>query len=204
MRAKWYVSTLIIVFSLLGIFREQISVPNQEIVLEFEYNKITTDDVEDVIAAVKKELHTLGADNINVGKQEDGKLRITYYSDVNVVNVKKILSEAEVPGLVGIPFNQDQENEEFPFTGDHTIGYNLNVYEIQKDIDGSGDLNGTLVTELKHEYDRSTHPNLYFFKIEDDDQDHILEVIYRVQRTIAIAIDTISHNVPDVRAGPIV
>ncbi len=204
MRAKWYVSTLIIVFSLLGIFREQISVPNQEIVLEFEYNKITTDDVEDVIAAVKKELHTLGADNINVGKQEDGKLRITYYSDVNVVNVKKILSEAEVPGLVDIPFNQDQEDEKFPSTGDHTAGYNLNVYEIQKDIDGSGDLNGTLVTELKHEYDRSTHPNLYFFKIEDDDRDHILEVIYKVRRTIAIAIGTISHNVPDVRAGPIV
>ncbi len=201
MKAKWYFSTLIIALTLLGVCQKQISVPNQEIVMEFVYDEVSSDEVKDAIAVVKKQLQTLGVDNIQVGEKEDGRLRITYYSDVNVASIKKIFSEEKKIELDYAPFSQDKEDTEFP-TGENKNGYSLDVYEIQKGTDGTSDLNGTYVAELKHEYDRFSNPNLYIGKIDSSDRDKIVEVAYKVRRHITISIDDMSHSVPDVRAGP--
>lgn len=201
MKAKWYFSTLVIALTLLGVFQEQISVPNQEIVLEFIYDEVTSDDVQDAIAVVKKQLQTLGIDNVKVGEKEDGRLKITYYSDVNVASIKKLLSKEKNLELNYASHSQDKEHNKFP-SSENKNSYNLDVYEIQNGTDGDSNLNGTYVVELKHEYDRFSNPNLYIDTIDSDERGRIVKVTYKVRRNIAIAIDTMSHYVPDVRAGP--
>ncbi|AUP80427.1 hypothetical protein [Flavivirga eckloniae] len=201
MKAKWYFSTLIIALTLLGVSQKQISVPNQEIVMEFIYDEVTTDDVQNAIAVVKKQLQTLGIDNVKVGEKADGRLKITYYSDVNVDHVKRVLSKEKNLELDYASQQQDKKHNKLP-NNENTNGYNLNVYEIQKGADSDSSLNGTYVVELKHEYDRSYNPNLYISIIGSDEKDQITEVAYRVRKNIAIAIDNMSHCVPDVRAGP--
>ncbi|GAA3637637.1 hypothetical protein [Flavivirga jejuensis] len=201
MKTKWYFSTLVITLTLLGICQERFSVPNQEIVMKFIYEEVSSGEVQEAIAVVKKQLQILGADNIQVGEKEDGSLKITYYSDVNVANIKKILSKGKDLDIGFASSNQDQEHSKFP-SSENTTGYNLDVYEIQKGTDGDSSLNGTLVVELKHEYDRFTNPFLYVGAVNSKERDQIVKVAYILRRNIAIAIDNISHNVPDVRAGP--
>ncbi|NMH87854.1 hypothetical protein [Flavivirga algicola] len=201
MKAKWYFSTLVIALILLGVCQEQISVPNQEIVMEFIYDEVTSDEVQDAIAVVKKQLRTLGIDNVQVGEKEDGRLKITYYSDVHVASVKELLSKEKDLELDYASQNQDKGQNKIP-SNENKNSYNLDVYEIQKGTDGESDLNGIYVAELKHEYDRFTNPNLYIAKIDSSEKDRIVGVVYKVQRHITIAIDDMSYNVPDVRAGP--
>ncbi len=201
MNAKWYFSTLVIALTLLGVCQEQFSVPNQEIVMEFIYEEVSSDEVQDAIAVVKKQLQTLGIDNIQVGKKEDGRLKITYYSDVNVASIKRILSKEKNLELDYTPYNQDEKHTGFP-SDENKNGYNLDVYEIQKGTDGESGLNGTYVAELKHEYDRFSNPNLYIGKIDSSDRDQVVKVAYKVRKHVVITIDDMSHHVPDVRAGP--
>lgn len=201
MKAKWYFSTLVIALTLLGVCQEQVSVANQEIVMEFVYDEVTSGDVQDAIAVVKKQLHTLGIYNIQVGEKEDGRLKITYYSDVNVASIKKLLSKEKKINLDYTSYNQDEEHSELP-TNENKNSYNLDVYEIQQDTDGESDLNGIYVVELKHEYDRFSNPNFYIGKIDVSEEDRIVKIAYKVRRHIAIAMDDMSHYVPDVRAGP--
>ncbi|MDO5977933.1 hypothetical protein [Flavivirga spongiicola] len=202
MKAKWYFSTLVIALTLLGVCQKQISVPNQEIVMEFIYDEVTSDEVQDAIAVVKKQLLTLGIDNIQVGKKEDGRLKITYYSDVDVASIKKIFSSEEKKLELDYAFsNKDEEHSKFP-SNENKNGYNLDVYEIQNGTDAESDLNGTYIAELKHEYDRFSNPNLYIGKLNTSEEDRIVKIAYKVRRHIAITIDNMSHNVPDVRAGP--
>ncbi|WP_303318107.1 hypothetical protein Q4Q34_11770 [Flavivirga abyssicola] len=202
MKAKWYFSTLVIALTLLGVCQKQISVPNQEIVMEFVYDEVTSDEVQDAIAVVKKQLQTLGIDNIQVGEKEDGRLKITYYSDVNVASIKKMLSKEKKLALDYTSYNHEEEDSKHPSSEDKN-SYNLDVYEIQKGVDGESDLNGTHVVELKHEYDRFSNPNFYIGKIDLSEEDRIVKIAYKVRRHIAIVIDDMSHNVPDVRAGPV-
>ncbi|MDO5971573.1 hypothetical protein Q4Q35_17350 [Flavivirga aquimarina] len=202
MKAKWYFSALVIALTLLGVCQKQISVPNQEIVMEFIYDEVTSDEVQDAIAIVKKQLYTLGINNIQVGEKEDGRLKITYYSDVNVARIKQLLSKEKNLELDYASHNQDKEKNEFPFN-DSKNSYNLDVYEIQKGADSESDLNGIFVVELKHEYDRFFNPNLYVDIIDGYEKARIVKITYKVRRNIAIAIDDMSHHVPDVRAGPV-
>ena len=54
MKAKWYISTLFLLFIYFGAFHEQVSIPNQEIVLEFVDAKIDQKDIKNTIADVRR------------------------------------------------------------------------------------------------------------------------------------------------------
>ena len=60
MKMKWYFGALIIVFTLLGVYQNRISVPNQEIVLQFTDVNITSDEAENTIEIVKEQLQAIG------------------------------------------------------------------------------------------------------------------------------------------------
>ncbi|MDD7886501.1 hypothetical protein [Flavivirga sp. 57AJ16] len=169
--------------------------------MEFIYDEVTLDEVQNAIAVVKKQLQTLGIDNIQVGKKEDGRLKITYYSDVNVTSIKKILSEEKKLELDYASHSKDKERSRLP-SNENKSGYSLDVYEIQNGTDAGSDLNGTYVAELKHKSDRFSNPNLFIGKLNTGAEDSVVKTAYKVSRHIAIAIDNMSHHVPDVRAGP--
>ena len=200
MKVKWYLSTLVIILTLLGVGQQQITVPNQEIVVQFT-DEVTSDVTQDAIEIVKTQLLSLGADNIQV-IEEDSSLRITYYSEVDVASIKELLSSKKNLDIGYSSFNKNESSSNLP-SRDDTNGYNLDVYEIQKENDLELDFDG-FVLEQKPENPRYSSPNLYFSNSELDikERHRFKNVNYIVQRNIAIAIDNTSHKIPEVRAGP--
>ena len=206
MKLRLYISTFIITLTLLGtLCKEQAVVPNQEIVLQFIDANIATSQTQSTIATVKAQLKALGADNIQVTEDAiNGKLKIAYYSDSDVLHVEKILSKENKVELDVTANSQDNNHSEFP-SDKNTKIFNLDVYKIQDSSDTNTGLDGKLAIELKPESDRFFNPIVDFFAVEIDNRkrDRIIKVAYKLNRNIAIAIDNTSHNIPEVRAGPI-
>ncbi len=203
MNFRWYISTLIIILTLLGVVnKQQISEPNQEIVLQFTNTKISSEDTHNTIVNIKKQLEGLGVNNIQVNEKENGKLIITYYSDVDVTSIKETLSSNDKLALNTSNPDENKKHSGFPLD-ENSSSYNLDIYEIQKSSDSNWDLNGTFVTELKSEANRFSNPNSYAFINIVDVRGTAEKVAYKTHCNITIAIDNTSHKIPEVRAGPL-
>ena len=205
MKLRWYISTFIITLTLLGaLCKKQTAQPNQEIVLQFVDANIVSNDVRIAIDLVKRQLKDLGADNIKVTEDiSNGKLKISYYSDTDVLRVKKILSKENNVEIDFASNSQDNNQSKFPFDKDAKL-FNLDVYKLQDSNGSNTGLDGKLAIEIKSESDRFFNPIVNNFAIEIDDRkrDRIIKVAFKLNRNIAIAIDNNSHNIPEERAGP--
>ena len=93
MNAKWYISTLFFLFTLFGAFHEEVSTPNQEIILEFVDVESNKNAIDITIADIKEKLLNAGVSNININKAKNGSLKISYFSNVDVITIKKVLQE---------------------------------------------------------------------------------------------------------------
>ncbi|WP_438422386.1 hypothetical protein [Aquimarina macrocephali] len=205
MKKKWYFGTLISAFALLVVIQQQTVVPNQEIVLEFVNDDVTSLEAENAITSVKKQLQSIGVEHTRISKGlKNGKLKIAYYSDADVEYIKRILSEAQDVELDHVFYDQNEDDNQFPLNK-NSKDYNLDVYEIQKSTDFDADFNGKYVLEVKHERDGYSGSNSYSFVkgIDTDYIDRLVKIAQKVNTNIAIAIDNTSHNIPEVRAGPI-
>lgn len=199
MKLKSLLSVLIIVLALLGLSQHEMSVPNQEIVMQFTDDEVSSDDALNAIEIVKNQLQTIGVDNIQVREIEEGRLRITYYSDMDVVSIKNILSQEK-----NLKLGYTSTGEEpIDLPSDDSDSYNFNVYEIQKPSDSKWDFEGTLVLELKPDGDRFSNPKVFASINEIDDEVSSTKVAYKLHYNIAVAIDNTSYKIPEVRAGPI-
>lgn len=202
MKAKWYIGVFIFALSLFVVSQQQIAVPNQEIVVQFSNSEASLLDTQQTIVIVKKQLQDIGAENIQVITNENGTLKITYFSDLDVASVKEILSgnSNNVFGFTSV-LNNEKPNET-PF-GEDTNSYQLDIYKIQKDTDKDCNSKG-LALELKTENIRFFNPDVYFTKIEIEVSESIKieKVAYVIQSNKAAEIDNSTHNIPEVRAGP--
>lgn len=201
MKTKWYISTVIIVFTLLGICRTNSSLPNQEIVVKFNDDEVTNDQSQHAIASIKKQLQGFGVDNIQVRQESNGNFRIVYHSSITVESIKIALSSTEnIPKDVA-SFNLNHQKQSSDNNNKH---YNLDVYEIQG-ISVDCDLTGTLALETKYVFNRFVNANVYS-NVDDVNitiEDEPLERAFKFYENIAIAIENSSHTIPEVRAGPL-
>ena len=201
MKTKWYISTFIIVFTLLGICHTNNSLPNQEIIVKFNDDKVTNDQSQNAIASIKQQLQDFGVDHIQVLQETNGNFRIVYHSSVAVESIKMALSSTENLQNDVASFNLNHQKKS---SDNNQKQYNLDVYEIQG-ISVDYDLTGTLTLETKYVYDRFVNSNV------NSDVDDInitieaepLENAFKLYKDIAIAIENTSHTIPEVRAGPI-
>lgn len=197
MRAKWYIATCILSLTFLGLFTQpKQAVPNQEIVLQF--NEVSTQaTIEQTIVHVQNQLLEVGATNIQVINAQ-GALRITYNSQVDVDHVKEVLLGKSLLASKSIDNDADDEGK-LPLEK-----YALNVYELNSGKDFTNDLDATLVIETKSRADRFSIPSL-------DLNNHVnqtrrlasyLHVAHKSYSRLTLAIDSLSRNIPEVRAGP--
>ena len=202
MKQKWFLSTLITILALIGYSRQQAYVPNQEIVMQFVDAEVAYDVAQNAIASVKKQLQTIGVDNIQVRESVDGRLKITYNSDIDVASIKKIFSKEENLEL-GYTSSDSEDHDKFP-SNKSSNSYNLNVCEIQNSYDAESDFNGHLL-ELTFENEHSYNPvvDLSINKIDASVTSRIEKTAYTIQRNIALAINNSSRIIPEVRAGPV-
>ncbi|MFT6699728.1 MAG: hypothetical protein ACJAVD_001229 [Porticoccaceae bacterium] len=195
MNAKWYISTLFLIFSLFGAFQEQVSIPNQEIVLEFVDAKINKQNIENTIADVREKLLNVGVSNITIKETKNGTLKISYFSVVEVNNIK----EAIIKGNRFV-LNRNSENKDKNNT---SYNYNIDIYELTDETDISN-LDYKFLFEIKHHTDRFTSDNYFAFvkKIEQYKTNQLFKIAYKVNKNSPFTKDKTSYKEPEVRAGP--
>jgi hypothetical protein len=203
MKPKWYLSTFILIVAFLGAGLQQFSVPNQEIVLQFEDQEISLVETENAIANIKKQLQDIGVEKIQVYKGDNGVLKISYFSEIDVVFIKKLFSKEKALKLSYSLLDIEEGTSKIP-SKNKSNTYQLDVFEIQKSNGNEGDSNG-LVVELLPENDRSFNPDVYYSALVQDVRfkNKIEKVAFIIYSTISIEIDNSSYNTPEVRAGPV-
>ena len=205
MIARWCISTLIFSLTVFGVIsQQQIAVPNQEIVLQFTDVELTSDGAKNTIAIVKNQLLELGGENIKIRAQQNGKIRISYFSDFDVSSIKSHLAKTNDVVLDYNSSNHDENSNKFP-SNNSAISYKLDVHEIQKNGGLGWDLDGSFVSDVEVKSDRFLDPNLCFSASDLDFRvtNKIVKVAYKVYRSIAIEIGEPLHSKPEVRAGPL-
>jgi len=195
MKSKWCISAIVIFLALFVVNQQQIEVPNQEIVLQFTNDEVTSSKAQTAIAIVKQQLQAIGIDDTRVVNDNNGRLKIIYYSDSDVAVIKNILSNGQKLVL--------QESTSFPLEKD-TKDYDFDVYEIQNQTESGSGVNGKFVLQSKQAYDGFTYLDInpYLAIINTETTKGLVKVALKINNTIAIAIDTTSQNIPESRAGP--
>jgi len=163
MKLKWYISTLALIITLVGLNQEQTKVANQQIVLQFSDDEMTSDFAHDVaLTKITKKLQDLGIADILITENDDNKLSIRYYSDIDAENVGEFISEDS--GLTVT--NGSLEHLPFDFPTDQLPeNYSLIVSDIQQPSEGGLGLNGKLAFEIKQDFERFTNPVVLQFGI---------------------------------------
>jgi hypothetical protein len=204
MNSRWYISILIITLTFLGSIAstQQVASPNQEIVLQFSSENVSPQDTLNAITSVKQQLEFAGVNAIKVQTLQGGQLKITYFSNSDVEDIKTLLSKECALDLGYVSQGNNQSNTP---SEEKSIKYNFDVYEIQQ-ADNISDLEGKLALEPKAENDRIFNPNVLISakEIDIDAKENIEKIAYKLSRTIAIAIDNHSYKTPEVRAGPVI
>jgi hypothetical protein len=204
MNSRWYISILIITLTFLGSIAstQQVATPNQEIVLQFSSENVSPQDTLNAITNVKQQLEFAGVNAIKVQTLQGGQLKITYFSNSDVEDIKILLSKECALDLGYVSQGNNQSNTP---SEEKSIKYNFDVYEIQQ-ADNISDLEGKLALEPKAENDRIFNPNVLISakEIDIDAKENIEKIAYKLSRTIAIAIDNHSYKIPEVRAGPVI
>jgi hypothetical protein len=195
MNAKWYFSALFLIFISLGAFQEQVSIPNQEITLEFVDTKTNKKNNKNTIAEVKEKLLNIGALNINIRKALNGTLKISYYSNFNVADIKKELTKKNTL-VLNLGSNHKKKSK-------HLSNYNIDINELTNDSDISNS-DYKYVFEIKYSSDRFTTYNYSAFikKLEKQRANQLFKTTYRVHKNNPFTKDRTSYKEPEVRAGP--
>ena len=205
MIAKKYFSALIILLTLLGLYKEQVPAQNQEIELQFVDSATVSQETEEVIEAIKQQLEALGVENIEV-RQTAGILKIAYYSDENVAEIKKILATEG--------FGLDCKSEEIPTNKkpikfqDYGIAdsFKIDIYELQTVSNPYTGIHGKYILALQKNSDKSpnSNPNSYANTNSFHTREFktIISLAYTESTYIAIPKENVSYEIPDVRAGP--
>ena len=203
MKAKWYSCTLIFILVLFGFTQEQTYLPNQEIVVQFTGDEAASDDVQNTIALVRKQLQIIGVDNIQVRESADGRLKITYYSAIDVDSIKELFSQEKSLELGYTSYSEGDEHDQFP-SERGSNSYELSVFEIQNCDDLESDFNGYIL-EVAQKNKRLYKPVVYFsiYNVDNTERNRIEKTAFVTQRNIASTLDNSSYNIPEVRAGPL-
>ncbi|TMM57959.1 hypothetical protein FEE95_00590 [Maribacter algarum] len=201
MNTTWYIGTLIILLALIGFNQEPAKVANQQIVLQFTDAEITSVAAhDDALSTVTKKLQALGITDIEIIKNDGSHLSIHYYSVIDARSIGELLSQDIELSLIYGDVDQlpvDFPKDKLPET------CNIVVSDLQQQTNDGFGLNGKLAFELKQDYQRFSNPPVVKFNdLITLEQGAIVKVAYKINRSIAIAIDNTSRSIPEVRAGP--
>lgn len=202
MKNKWFISAFIFALAIVGISLEQASVPNQEIVLQFTDVEVTLDETEEAISLIKSQLEALDVANIQIQKSGNGALKITYYSDIHVSEIKKIVLKKRDVTVNQTLYTPAEDDSELPLK-EEVISYQIDVHEIRKNVDIVGSSGNVL--EPKSEIIRFFTPDVYapVSKQKGVEKNKAEKLAYTIHSKNAIAIEDSSCHIPEVRAGPV-
>lgn len=199
---RWYIPVLIIALAFFGVSLEQSTLPNQEIVVQFDAKSVSTDEAQRAVSEITSQLKAIGVADVQVSELLNGKLKVTYYSSIDIAVIKNLFYKQNKLQLDDTAFNEKDGSSKIPFSNDSNT-YKLDVIKIQKDYGSDLGFHG-LAVELKSAKDQylnqivslATGVTNFNFKRNFE------SVAYKNYRNDSLLIDTTSHKIPEVRAGP--
>lgn len=200
MSFKWYIGIFIGLISIFVVQQQESMVPNQEIVLHFNNDAISTEDVQCSLSLLKNQLTDVGVVDIKTELQPSGGYKISYHSDLSVTSIKNHIDVDAFTGFI----NQQSPLSDVPVQDDEVVLL-MDVYDIQQDAGGFADTDNALLFEIKQDYSRGSQVSHPFFSGELYPS-LITVFIDSLQDTNCVLGHTIANRpyaVPAVRAGPI-
>ncbi|GGI58209.1 hypothetical protein [Winogradskyella haliclonae] len=197
MKIKWYLFSFVLSLTLLGVVQQyQKPSANQEIVIHFADEQLTDSQAEDSLVQISNALELIGADSIEITSSDNGFVRISYHSDKAVSNVKQMLSEeAEITfdSESKLPIQKEAKD------------YILDIFQIEIGDNTPWDFEGQQVYTFNLKSDRSFNPDVLRFPVlvETSKTYFNLKVAYNANQLVVFVSDNTSHNIPEVRAGPL-
>ena len=204
MNWRWYITGLIVAFALYGVGLEQSATdPNQEIVVRFNTHSITASDAQDAISEITDQLKAIGVEYVQVSEVVNGTVSVSYYSTVDVEEIKNLLSKQNSLNLSDTAFNNTAGPTKIPL-GDDSHTYKLEVVKIQTDSSVDVGFHG-LVVEVKSVTDQYLKPKLAlgFSEIHLNPRDNFEPLKSPVYAHIVVLIVRATYKIPQVRAGPV-
>ncbi|WP_296317223.1 hypothetical protein [Winogradskyella sp. UBA3174] len=203
MKIKLQFGVLVVLLVFLGTCLEQTTVPNQQIVIQFSDANISSEDAENTIEIVKKQLQSIGVTNIQIGQHESGKLKITYYSRADVERIQTILSKED--SFKFAHQSSSSTSKDLP-DNRNVKNYELDISEIHNNNNShiNWGFEGIQIVELNQKSDRNDNPkvNTSGYQLNTEHRNTIVNVAIKENSTVAIALAKISYKIPEVRAGP--
>ncbi|MFS4467158.1 hypothetical protein [Maribacter sp. 2210JD10-5] len=201
MNSKWYIGTFILILALFGLNQGQTKVANQQIILEFTGQEAaTTTNHDEALAAITEKLGELGIANIEIIENDDEKITIRYYSDIDAFSVDKFLSQNDELSLAYSDI--DELPHDFP-EDKLPESFSLVVSDIHQQSDDGLSLNGKFASESKRDDQRFSGPVVTFFNGRIIvSQILSVAIAFKRYQDISISINNTSKAIPEVRAGP--
>ncbi|OBQ56349.1 hypothetical protein JJL45_14060 [Tamlana sp. s12] len=202
MIARWCLSAFIFSLTLFGVLsQQQVSLPNQEVVLQFSEETLSARELQLVLSDIKHQLLESGVSNLQVKANDNGEFRISYYSTVDVAIIKKVFNDE---AHLELAHAEHQQPLPLP-SEDHSKKYNVDVYEIQSGNTTDWDFKGTLVLQVDSKSDRFISSNTLFSVdfIDTSKAEITFQTAFKVCQNIFLDFQDGLHVIPEVRAGPI-
>lgn len=200
---RWYFTGIIVALAFFGISFEQSAAPNQEIVVQFNAGSISAGEAQQAISEITSQLKAIGVADVQISKLLDGKLKVTYYSTIDVNVIKNLFNKQDKLHFGDTAFNEKDSSSKIPFSSDSNT-YKLDVLKIQNDFGSDLGLHG-LPVEVKSLKDQSLNP---IVSLDTPETDFVFKqgferVVFKNYRDASLLIDNTSHKIPEVRAGPL-
>ena len=199
MKIKLHLGVVMVILMFLGTYIEHNLVPNQQIVIQFSNNLITSEEANSAAEVLKQQLEDIGAEKLDIGQFNSGQLTITYYSDTDVMRIQKVLTDDDL--VLDYSLENESNDKSIPEKAEL---YKFNVSEIQDSPINNWDFEGTLVTELNHKSDRYYFPKVKSSatKEELNTKSKILYSRFTISSVFQIHKGKFAYQIPEVRAGP--
>ncbi len=203
MNWRWYFIGITIALAFLGISLEQSAVPNQEIVVQFNADFISSDEAKQAISEITNQLKAIGVADVQISELREGRLKVTYYSTIEVAVIKNLFYKQKGFPLESTAFTEKESSSKIPFHR-NSNSYELDVIEIQKDFDSDFGLHG-LPVEVKSLRDQYLNQIVFLDAsgINFSLKHCIVKVGCEIYHETVLLTDTTSHKIPEVRAGPL-
>ena len=195
MKIKLQFLGIIFTLCLAAIQLDKNHVPNQQIIVEFSDEKLQ--NKSEIINTLTEDLRNLGISNVSMKKQESGKLLLTYFSHIDVVDLEKTINKSldnDISFSKDGKSDDNSENQKVKFKIEHLDkkGFPIKGFS------------GTLVeTSLKS---NRLDPNIFDYNISGFSQntENIIFINSNQNKNShdIFIIELLKFKLPEVRAGP--
>lgn len=182
---------------------EQSAVPNQEIVVQFNANSISSDEAKLAISDITNQLNAIGVTDIQVSEMLDGNFKVTYYSTIDIAVVDDLFNKENKLQLGETALNEKNNSSKIPFNNNSST-YKLEVVKIHKDYGSDLGFHG-LPVEIKSLKDQYLNQivSLGTSEIDFSLKNRIEKEVGKNYYYVPFSINNSSHKIPEVRAGPL-